>query len=209
MEGGSGSCLDADGGWTEAQFTLAFNLLGIPSELRGADPWTTVGLDSPRALVDRELARLDDATRGRLEMLDREERALASKANPVVIPPALARVARQEATLLRRLQWVRAELDELAEPAQVNPPPLDDPFLDDDEDDEDDDPELPPSPPARTPVRSQIPLDPIERDPIRPAPVYEGATSGGLVEALEPEFRPRNRRERLAARKLDRRDSRR
>ena len=100
--------LDAGDEWTQAQRSLAYDLLGTPPEFRDEGPPTLDG--SPAPLVARELARLEQLKTDSLEELDAYERAAALAGLEVEPSPALNRLKRYEAACLRLFQWARKQL---------------------------------------------------------------------------------------------------
>jgi hypothetical protein len=127
---GLASALEAEasgGDWTDEQKSLAFDLLGVPAELRTAPPWADAG--SPAALAAREIDELKALRNGPLDALDDAEREAAERGVP--LNPAsgrdLARLRRYEAACLRRFRWawdrLRARRDDVPRPAVSGPTP--------------------------------------------------------------------------------------
>jgi hypothetical protein len=111
-----GRVIDADREWTEAQRSLALDLLGTPVELRDENP------GPPAALVAREVERIERLKTEALDDLDRAERAAAESDLEMEDPKPLALLRRYEAACQRRLQWAQRQLRsgrhaELPEPA--------------------------------------------------------------------------------------------
>jgi len=105
---GLAAALDGGGRWSEAQASLALDLLGVPLEFRDAAPF---GPDGPSAsLVTGELERLEGLEARVLDGLDATERALAEVGHEVAASPALLRLQRYEAASLRELYRARAQL---------------------------------------------------------------------------------------------------
>jgi hypothetical protein len=197
-----GAVLDRDSGWDEAQTRLAFDLLGIDPALRCGDPWTAAGLETPRALVDRELKALELALVRRLNQLDELERLNAMAGSPVQPSSALTALKRETSACWRRLLAVQklieagnrraierafaieAESSEpRAKPARSTPPPP-----------------TPPGP-APTPERAARTLP-------RPLPVRQVATAmmapAPAAAATVASAPTGNRRARRAALRLER-----
>jgi hypothetical protein len=99
----------AGGTWTAAQKSLAFDLLGIPTDLR---PRPESLPDDPRALVASEVERLERYQLEALETLDELERASAELglSGTPSRPELLLR--RYEAASFKILQWARTRLQE-------------------------------------------------------------------------------------------------
>jgi hypothetical protein len=105
-----GQALDITGQWTEAQDTLALDLLGIDADLRdqvtpidsleGVDP-----LEHCRRLVDDQLGRLLDRKEQVLDAIEDELREAVALGLDVVPDPTLVLLRRYEAASLRRLRW--------------------------------------------------------------------------------------------------------
>ena len=111
-----GRLLEANGEWTDAQKSLAFNLLGLPKDLRLGEPWERGRHDSPRALVEHEIERLEGRKSQSLDALDATERELAEEGLAVEPPRPLVQLIREDAACVRRLQWCDRQLR--ARPAQ-------------------------------------------------------------------------------------------
>ena len=105
-----GRLLEANGEWTDAQKALAFDLLGSASELRLGEPWEWAGHDSPRALVEREIERLERLKTGSLDQLDAFERASAEQGLGIELARPLVQLNREEAASVRRFQWAYRQL---------------------------------------------------------------------------------------------------
>jgi hypothetical protein len=103
--------------WTDAQKSLAFDLLGVPTELRPESP-----PDDPRALVASEVERLEQYQLEALEPLDELEHSAAELglSGKPTRPEALIR--RYEAASFKILQWARTRLQECRGVAPVAAP---------------------------------------------------------------------------------------
>src|SRR5438132_3166633 len=100
-----GRLFEANGEWTEAQKALAFDLLGSVPDLRLGEPWEWAGHDSPRALVECEVERLERLKTGSLDQLDAFERASAEQGLGIELARPLGQLNREEAASVRRFQW--------------------------------------------------------------------------------------------------------
>ncbi len=92
-------------GWTEEQTSLALDLLGIPEVGRSSSSFNP----TPLALARARIAELEEQ-RTSVEEADQVARALAETDDNDVPTPELARLRRYEQALVRRLQWLLAEL---------------------------------------------------------------------------------------------------
>ena len=120
---------DRDGSWTEPRRSLAFDLLGQPHDLRGADPCEAIdlegrpkALEGPAALARREIAALL-ARKAEVAPADDLDRALAREEAADDLDPALRRLRRHESDLHRRLRWCVAQLAQAAPPPPPPPRP--------------------------------------------------------------------------------------
>ena len=120
-----GRVFDHAGSWTDAQTSLALDLLGTPLELRdGPAP------ASPPDLVAREVARLERLKADALDALDADEQSAAEIGLEIEPGRPLALLRRFEAACLRRFQWARNRLRDSARklsapaPLPVAPAPL-------------------------------------------------------------------------------------
>jgi hypothetical protein len=100
-----GEILKVNGGWTAAQRSLAFDMMGTPSGLRFAEPWDCAGQDSAQALVAHEIEHLERRKASALDSLDAYERKLAEKGFGLERPRALVASRREEAAGFRRMEW--------------------------------------------------------------------------------------------------------
>jgi hypothetical protein len=125
---GLGEVLKNLGTWDDAQRRLAFDLLGVPVELRPGstrvpDESDAAGL---AALVADELARLRADRATRLDALDAFEQAMAVEGMSLEEDAASARLRRHESSCRRALQWAIAELrrvrDERPQAAEASRP---------------------------------------------------------------------------------------
>jgi hypothetical protein len=129
-----GAIIEEGGSWTEAQATLAADLLGIDPAFRDVP---VVGPGDEAGLVAEQVASLQSYKDRVLDGLDASEREAAERGLPVAPSRALERLRRYEAACFRRLQWaekllprqsrepVAAEAVRIttAPPAPVPPPP--------------------------------------------------------------------------------------
>ena len=117
-----GHALDSHGGWTEAQQALAFDLLGIDSDLREL-PSPLDDVDGPEGLafrfelVENQLGRLMDRKEGVLDAIEAEMRAAVMQGLDVVADPTLALIRRYETASLRRMRWAMGLLNKGKAPA--------------------------------------------------------------------------------------------
>jgi hypothetical protein len=105
-----GEALQGEGegaAWTDAQKSLAFDLLGVPTELR---PESLP--DDPRALVASEVERLECYQLETLESLDELERSAAELGLTGRPSRPESLVRRYEAASFKILQWTRTRLQE-------------------------------------------------------------------------------------------------
>jgi hypothetical protein len=108
--------------WSDDHRSLAYNLLGTPGALRGAaPPWAGAG--SPGALVEREVARLEQRCSDALDELDATERTLAEQGVMVETPRSLLALRREEATMMRRFLWARTQLQRAGAVIETDRPP--------------------------------------------------------------------------------------
>jgi hypothetical protein len=113
--------------WTPAQESLALDLLGIDPVLRieGRRPWQMVELGSAFALVQREVARLEDTYVRRLDRLDEQERQAALRGIPVGAAAesgpgrAIWRLRRLDAAAFRKFLWATRQLGKNASTPQA------------------------------------------------------------------------------------------
>ncbi len=137
------SLYDRTGDWTDAQRSLALDLLGIPAELRDDHL-----VADPLALVAREIEGLEILRAGSLDDLDAYESSAAELGIELTPCRALARLRRYEVSCTKTLQWARSQLlpsSTRAEPSAascLHPAPLPNPV------------------PAPTPTSSPIPPRP-------------------------------------------------
>lgn len=120
--------LGGHGSWNDAQIERAFDLLGTPKLLREGEPWTLVGLDSPEALVAREVDRLNQRLSVGLDALDAREKAGAEQGRPLSPSKELTRLHRREADCWRRLLMIqkrdeRCRNDQISQLTEQIPPP--------------------------------------------------------------------------------------
>lgn len=106
-----GEALRRSGLWDEAQWTLAFDLLGTPRALRSCSRTLPLdaGLEALTALVDRQLAALNRKLSEALDLLDQEDRELAELGVPVAEDARARCRQRCEARCQRSLRWTLAE----------------------------------------------------------------------------------------------------
>ncbi|MBX6316296.1 MAG: hypothetical protein IRY99_25800, partial [Isosphaeraceae bacterium] len=104
---GLGRALEQQGGWDEAQWRLASDLLGIAPELRGTDPRLprTATAAALAELVRREIRRLKRRKVEDLDDLDALEQHLRMRGLASEPGPALQQLRRYEATCDRTWRW--------------------------------------------------------------------------------------------------------
>jgi hypothetical protein len=100
-----GRILARKGDWSDAERSLALDLLGTPADLRD-DAGQLSG--DRQALVQQELARLE-ARKERLEPLDNREREKTFEGKSVEPDARLLRTRRYEAQIRRALSWSMAQ----------------------------------------------------------------------------------------------------
>ncbi|WZO98533.1 hypothetical protein EP7_000113 [Isosphaeraceae bacterium EP7] len=105
-----GHALDKTGTWTDAQASMALDLLGIAPELRDLaspidpeDGYDTVG--HRQELVDDELERLQARKEWTLDEIEDEHREAAIRGLNTVDDPTLVLLRRYETASLRRMKW--------------------------------------------------------------------------------------------------------
>ncbi len=136
---GLASGLDRHATWTEAQRSLALDLLGVHPDLRDAetpvDPAEGDALEARSAVVAAEVARLTSLRDGVLAESDAHERALAESTLGAELTKPIQLMHRYESAALRRQRSAWARLDAArkargpevkakaeAEPAAIAPP---------------------------------------------------------------------------------------
>ena len=113
--------LEVNSTWTDAQRSLAEDLLGTPHELRDApdrpDPSSPL-VTHPRIIAEAEVHRLEQLRSEELEPLDALDRAAAESWVKTTPDPALTRLRRCEAASFRRMVWAQEQIG-----AQPDAPP--------------------------------------------------------------------------------------
>ena len=111
------------GGWDEAQRRLAFDLLGVPLELRLGSTRVPPPADAEglAGLIRREVARLRDDRDAVLDELDDAERSMAVLGMPLDEDATTARLRRYEASCRRAMNWAHSELRRLKSDASPAP----------------------------------------------------------------------------------------
>ena len=113
---GLASSLERHKTWTEAQRSLALDLLGVRPELRDAetpvDPAGGDALEARRAVVAAEVRRLESLRDGALRDRDAAERALAESTLGAELTRPLQFLHRYEMAALRREERARRRLDD-------------------------------------------------------------------------------------------------
>ncbi|MGI8476049.1 MAG: hypothetical protein ACR2OO_06740, partial [Thermomicrobiales bacterium] len=105
-----------DGGWGEAQESLAHDLLGVPEALRtGAASPLNGGSEAERTehrrgIVAEEIGRLDGLLAEAMPARDERARRAAVLGLSADEDRDLARLRRYEGSCLRRLQWARQQM---------------------------------------------------------------------------------------------------
>jgi hypothetical protein len=223
---GLAEVLESKGGWDEAQRRLAFDLLGVPPDLRDGSIRVPSATDRTALaeLVAREIGRLEKRLETALIGLDEAEQSMAMSAMPLSEDATTARLRRYEASARR--DFFRA-LDELRRHQQpdasagndrppdrsIKPEPMPRPF------------ELSHAAAAYLADRVDrlfVPPDPSEPSPSEPeappevvaketavAPRPAKGTSLRCSPYLGPSTPPGNRRERRARQKMARQAARR
>jgi hypothetical protein len=164
----------ATGTWDDAQRSLAFDLMGVPQELRVADPAIPDGADGPTlALIARDqIAALGHRATDRLADHDEFDRQMAEAglSFDLTVPARLLR--RYHTAAFRLFLWARNEFysiqalrtpDAPPRPTVAEPPP----------------PEPPPPPPAPEPEPVQAPV--AAREPASSSPRYESYSEDGVT----------------------------
>jgi hypothetical protein len=109
---GLGEVLQSNGAWDERQRRLAFDLLGVPDELRDGSRKVPPACDAPAlaALVAAQVDRLGEEQEATLNALDEATQALAAAGMAIEEDAATRRLRRYEASARRELRWSLAEL---------------------------------------------------------------------------------------------------
>jgi hypothetical protein len=104
--------LQANGAWDEIQRRLAFDLRGVPVELRDGSRQVPAETDAEAlaALVAKELDRLRDCQEAVLFALDEASQAMAMSGMLMEEDPATRRLRQYEARARRVLNAARGEL---------------------------------------------------------------------------------------------------
>src|SRR5262249_55683666 len=108
---GLGYCVKENGCWTEDQRQLAFDLIGVPPELRSNDHRVPAATDAPRLvrLVVTQVKRLR-AGRGSLAVIDDAARGMALVGVPWFEFPTTARLRKSVTAARRDWHWAHREL---------------------------------------------------------------------------------------------------
>ncbi len=184
---GLGSSLERHQTWTDAQRSIALDLLAIHPDFRDAetpaDPAEGDVLEVRRALVAAEVARLETLRDGVLAERDDHEREMAESTVGAELTRPVQLMHRYEQAAWKREQWAWRKLDEARKvrsvPQAAAPPAA-------------------PTPPAPKPAPRPVPA--------APAPV--SATPSREFVSPEPKpapSRPLNRRQRRAQAAMARR----
>jgi hypothetical protein len=124
---GLSSSLERHRTWTDAQRSLALDLLGIRPELRDAetpvDPAGGDALEARRAVVASEIGRLESLRDGALRERDAAERALAESTLGAELTRPLQLMHRYEMAALRREERARRRLDAARAAREHDAPP--------------------------------------------------------------------------------------
>jgi hypothetical protein len=146
--------LDREPTWDEKRTSMAFDLLGILPALRHGEPWEAVGVDSARALAEREIATLEGMIADSLDGLDRFEQAAAIDDRPIHPTPAMKTLLREESACWRRFQAIQKEISKeakhMAEVARIEDEPEPEP-----------EPLRPSSPPRPPVMAAPLPSSPV------------------------------------------------
>jgi hypothetical protein len=193
------------GKWSDAQRSLALDLLGVPPELREGrtpvDARESVSPDDARAfrlgVVDHQIARLTQRKDEIIDPLDADERAIAEAGIGAEMTPALQRLHRYESACSRRFAKALkyfTDRDRKRKPAPGEATQALEP--------------RPTPPPAAAPVRGPRPVpDPHDYGRLvaatRPQPVTLAAAAPLAAAPVDEPRRP-NRRERRRLAKLQR-----
>jgi hypothetical protein len=114
---GLAEALEAEGSWTEAQGTLAYDLLGTPQELR-LKPLRP----SPEP-VNEQVEKLTGFVEGALGSLDDRERVSAEMGMGMETPRELALAQRYREASPRRVRWALKEVRRAPAPSAAARPP--------------------------------------------------------------------------------------
>jgi hypothetical protein len=189
------SSLEKHGTWTDAQRSLALDLLGVHPDLRDGetpvDPALGDVLTVRRALVAEEIARLEELRDGILSDLDASERAVAETTLGAEFTKPVQLMYRYERDATRRMQWAWKRLDAAREdrPLETRKAPAPAPSH-----------ATRPVPPPTRPAVPRLPVS-AARPTATPIPVETAAKPRDP----EPAVRHLNRRERRAQAAMARR----
>ncbi len=111
--------LDGGGTWTEAQTSLALDLMGKPPEFRDL----SVPIENPAAMVAQQLAHLERRQFTALNTFDEQERDAALKGLPYEPSRALKNLRRYEASCRQTFLWALELLKPYRQTPQPTPPP--------------------------------------------------------------------------------------
>ena len=110
--------LDAGGMWTEAQTTLALDLMGTPLEFRDLlEP-----IESPASLAARQILHLERRKVSALDTYDDQERDAALRGIPYEPSRVLKNLRRYEATCMRTFLWASNQLKPNRQTPEPTPP---------------------------------------------------------------------------------------
>ncbi len=101
-----GAILERHGEWTEAQTSMALDLLGTPRELR--DPLDPI--EDPATLVAFTINSLEARLQRSLDALDAFERDASERGIPIAASRAITTLRRYENACQRAFQWLNNQL---------------------------------------------------------------------------------------------------
>ena len=165
---------EATGTWDEAQRSLAFDLIGVPHELRVADPVLPEGADGPTlALIARDqIAALGHRATDRLADHDEFDRRMAEAGLSFDLTPPARLLRRYHTAAFRLFLWARDEFYSVQAQRTPEAPPsstvAEAP------------PPEPPPPPAPQPEPEPV-RAPVPRAAATPGPRYESYSVDGVT----------------------------
>ncbi len=114
--------IDGGGMWSEAQTSLALDLIGQPLEVREfLDP-----IENPASLCAREIAHLERRKESALKGYDDFERDATKRGCPIEPSRAMRNLRRYEAACMRTYLWAMTQFQSYRQtpaPAPTPPPP--------------------------------------------------------------------------------------
>ena len=158
--------------WTDAQRSLALDLLGVHPDLRDAatpiDPAEGGAFEARRAVVGSEIARLEALRDGDLAVRDAEERAMAEATLGAELTKSLQLMHRYERAAWRRQEVARRLLDAARRDRDGSTP---------------DEAKAPPIPKAVAPPPAPRPVAPTPPDAPKPSAPVVASSAAAVFES--------------------------